>query len=723
MGCAAPLGAQSSVPAPIPVTGVGHPRVGLVLSGGSAKAFAHIGVLQVLQQMGIHVDIVTGTSMGAIIGALYAAGYTPDQLDTLVTREDWGSLFHRPTDRRQQSPAEKAANERYMITFPLEHARIALPQGVIPRQAIAERLERYLWPVHDISDFNNLPTAFGALVTDLNTGVPSLLQHGSLAQAVEGSAAVPGAFAPVRLADGRQVVDGAVVRNLPAEDARDMGADLLICVDVSERPSPVDSLHSLVDVVQQTVAFRVQASNRIERPYCDVIVDPKVTGVPSTDFSRGQFWIDRGRRAAEAVRPALEALAREQQAGRGDIPPRPPLPADDSIWLKQVSWTPVSEGAEALVRARVGLKVDSWVTRDQVSAAVARIYSTGRFDQVSYRVEPAAGGRALIFDLTEGDRNVVGVGVRYDTPRGASLIAGATVNDWLTPGSKATLTARLGDEQQYEGRFMLGAGPEARFLQTYRATLSRTSLPHVRPAGVGSAPVLDVHELAAQIARVIGNAGYAGLEITRGRAIDGVPGTNGVLAMRSQSYTTLGAVLSLDTYDRVFAPSQGMAVLLESRHTVGGGPSWEHHLLNAEGAVPVHSGVSVLGRVELGAASGAQLPLHERFFLGGSVPSSVWTSSFVPFPGIDPQSAQGTVVQVAQAGVQAEVRDNLILGVRGNVGNVFDGWPPAAGARRYLRGVGITLGTTLAPGPLSITFGTRSLHTAPVIEILFGATF
>jgi NTE family protein len=214
-------------------------------------------VLQVLQQLDVHVDLVTGTSMGAIVGGLYAAGYSPSQLDTIVTREDWGSLFHRPTDRRQQSPTEKAASEQYMITFPLEHARIALPQSVVPRQAIAERLERYMWPVHNVSDFNALPTAFGALVTNLNTGNAELLQQGSLAQAVEASAAVPGAFAPVILPDGRPVVDGAVVRNLPAEDARRMGADIVICVDVSERPSPAESLHSLIDVVQQTVAFRV----------------------------------------------------------------------------------------------------------------------------------------------------------------------------------------------------------------------------------------------------------------------------------------------------------------------------------------------------------------------------------------------------------------------------------------------------------------------------------
>ncbi|MDE3152603.1 MAG: patatin-like phospholipase family protein [Gemmatimonadota bacterium] len=706
-----------------PVTGIPHPIVGLVLSGGSAKGFAHIGVLQVLHELGIHVDLVTGTSMGAIVGGLYATGYTADQLDSIVTREDWGNLFRRPTDRRQQSPAEKAASEKYMITFPLEHARIALPEGVVPRQAIAERLERLMWPVRADTNFNKLPTAFGALVTDLGTGTPILLQHGSLAEAVEASAAVPGAFAPVRLPDGRRVVDGAVVRNIPAEDARNMGADLLICVDVSERPSPPDSLRTLIDVVDQTVSFRVHATNKVERAMCNVVIDPDVMGVPSLDFGQAQLWIDRGRAAALAVKPALMAIADSQHAARGAIPPRPPIPPDGPIYLRQVSWTSVSPGADALVRATVGLDDDTWVTQKDIAAAVSRIYSTGRFDQVSFRVQPRREGDDLLFDLTEGDRDVVGVGIRYDTPRGASLLVGATVNDWLTPGSKATLTARLGDEEEFDGRFMLGAGPEARFLQTYRATFIRTSLPHVRPVGVASAPVIDVHELSAQIARVLGNAGYFGVQLTHARANDGVAGADSALAFRTRSYTTVGGVLSLDTYNRVFAPTTGISALMLWEHDVGSGASFEHQFADLQGAYPVMRHASLVGRADIGYGSGPDLPLHDRFFLGGSVPSTVWAAQFVPFLGLDPQSAQGTVVHMLQGGVQAEVRDNLYVTLRGNVGNVFDKWPAPAGKSAYLRGAGLTIGTTLAPGPVSITFGTRSVRQTPVIEVNFGATF
>ena len=148
------------------------------MSGGSAKAFAHIVVLQVLQEMGIPVDIVTGTSSGAIVGGLYAVGYSPDSLERLVLNENWNDLFRRPNDRGQQTLAEKLDDDRYTITFPLHGRKIGLPSAVVSRQALSEHLERDLWPAHTVADFTQLPTAFGALVTDLATGNVILL-HGA----------------------------------------------------------------------------------------------------------------------------------------------------------------------------------------------------------------------------------------------------------------------------------------------------------------------------------------------------------------------------------------------------------------------------------------------------------------------------------------------------------------------------------------------------------------
>jgi NTE family protein len=304
------------------IASIPHPRVAVVLSGGSAKGLAHIGVLQVLEQLHVPVDIVTGTSMGAIIGGIYSVGYSAEDLEAIMSSTDMENLFRRPTDRRQLRPMRKAEDARYTVTFPLSGRSVGLPTAVVSRQAIAERIEKYTWPAHGVTDFTTLPRAFGALVTDLGTGDPILLHKGYLAQAIEASAAVPGAFAPVRLYDGRIVVDGGAVRNLPAVNARDLGADLVICVDVSERIEPADSLRSIVDIVNQTVAFRVQASTSRQRKLCNVVIDPDIEGLPSLDFSQAAVWVARGRVAAQEHAAELAAIADSVRKLRGALDAR-----------------------------------------------------------------------------------------------------------------------------------------------------------------------------------------------------------------------------------------------------------------------------------------------------------------------------------------------------------------------------------------------------------------
>ena len=729
MLCATGAAAQTSAPASI----AQHPRVALVLSGGSAKGFSQIGVLQVLDEIGMPIDLVTGTSMGAIIGGLYAVGYSPRELERLAVTEDWSSFFRRPTNRRDQSLVEKFDDQRYTITFPINRARPGLPTGFIPRQGIAEHIERFTWPASADTDFTRLPTPYAALVTDLATGEPILMRSGSIAQAMEASAAVPGAFAPVRLSDGRLAVDGAVVRNIPARDARALGADILICVDVSERIAPVDSLRSLVDIVDQTVSFRVQASNLAELPLCTVVIDPDINGLPSVDFAKATTWIARGRTAALAHRTELAAIADSVHRLR-DIAapvPRASMSRVDSVFVRRVRWNKVSAGADVMVRGAIALPDDSWVSLPRVERAVSRVYSTGRFDQVSFRVVPRDGAHDLDFDLTEGDRDVLGIGIRYDTPQGVALLASVTVTDWVSQGSSASLSARLGAEQQIEARDVVGEGPDAHFIQTYRATFSRVALQHFRAAApatlaAAAAPVFDVSEVAAEIGRTLSSSTAVAVALSHQWSRDGVAGADPEWAVQSLSFTTLGATASADTYDRSFAPTHGSALFWRSEIGAldhGGSATFSRHVLDAQGAYSLLSRVTLMGRVDVGYASGAGLPEHERFLLGGSVPSAVWSTQFIPFLGLQPQSRVGTTIQVAQAGLQTELWDNLIATVRGNIGNTFDAWPAGVHRSQYLGGGGLTLGMMFPPGPLSVTIASNGWRATPVVEISFGAVF
>ncbi len=708
------------------IASIPHPRVAVVLSGGSAKGLAHIGVLQVLEQLHVPVDIVTGTSMGAIIGGIYSVGYSAEDLEAIMSSTDMENLFRRPTDRRQLRPMRKAEDARYTVTFPLSGRSVGLPTAVVSRQAIAERIEKYTWPAHGVTDFTTLPRAFGALVTDLGTGDPILLHKGYLAQAIEASAAVPGAFAPVRLYDGRIVVDGGAVRNLPAVNARDLGADLVICVDVSERIEPADSLRSIVDIVNQTVAFRVQASTSRQRKLCNVVIDPDIEGLPSLDFSQAAVWVARGRVAAQEHAAELAAIADSVRKLRGIVPVRRVLPRDDSIRVHAVRWTPVSAGADVLVRGAVGLEAGDWVSAGSAAAAVTRIYATGRFDQVSYRIVPDSAGDALVFDLSEGYRDALGVGVRYDSHFGAAFLASAVIHDLGTPGSQATLSARIGDEQVYDAQYSVGADANTHLVRTVQATYLRTPLRVLENTGSPLPPVLDVRRISAQLAGVVSTSTVAAVELAHEWSRDGLPADTGLFAAKTQAYTSLAATVEADTYDQAFMPARGVSLRWRAEvadRSVGAGASFVRHFLSADGALPVLPRTSLLGGITLGHALGEDLPLHDRFYLGGALPSLVWPAQFVPFLGLNPQSQSGRAVQVAQAGIRAQVTGGVAVALRANVGNVFEAWPTHFDARQYQSGFGVTVGTQLAPGPLALTVAARTLHSRPVIELEFGAAF
>ncbi|HVH11145.1 MAG TPA: patatin-like phospholipase family protein, partial [Gemmatimonadales bacterium] len=251
------------------------PTVGLALSGGAARALAHIGVLKVLEQAGVPVDMVAGTSMGSVIGGLYAVGYGAARLETIVTGQDWSRVLSDPVDRRDLPVARKETEDRYLLTLPIYHGAVHLPRGVVPGERAWELLTRLTWNAHAVGDFRRLPVPFVAVATDLETGEAVVLDHGFLPDAIRASMAIPSVFTPVEL-DGRVLVDGGVVRNLPAEDVRALGADVVVCSDVTDPLAPRDSIESLLDVLAQSVAFRTWDSEARERRACDVLIAPDV---------------------------------------------------------------------------------------------------------------------------------------------------------------------------------------------------------------------------------------------------------------------------------------------------------------------------------------------------------------------------------------------------------------------------------------------------------------
>src|SRR5439155_643577 len=275
----------------------------------------------------VTVDVIAGTSMGSVVGGLYAAGYTATALDTIATTEDWYALLTDPVKRRDLPVERKFTENHYVLTLPIYRARIHLPRSVVAGQRISQLLARLTWSVHSVRDFRRLPIPFAAVATDLETGEAVVLDHGFLPDVIRASTAIPSVFSPVEI-EGRVLIDGGVVRNLPAQDARAGGADLLICSDVTDPLEPRDSIVSFVDVLVQSVSFRIWDSEDQQRRQCDVLIKPDVRAFPAFGFNRVRDIIARGEAAARAALPEIEALSRSSTGARE---PRPPVATPDPV--------------------------------------------------------------------------------------------------------------------------------------------------------------------------------------------------------------------------------------------------------------------------------------------------------------------------------------------------------------------------------------------------------
>ena len=275
-------------------------NIGLVLSGGSAKGLAHVGVLKILDQEKVPIEYVTGTSMGSIIGALYTSGYTVDEIEQIVLEMDWISLFNDQIPRDEKGAIRNYFEDKNSLVLPMEGLTPKLPNGAIGGKSASERLSELFYGVEGMEDFKKFPQKFALVVTDLETGEGIMIDKGSLSASIRSSMSIPAVFSPVRY-DGRLLVDGGVVRNLPVQDAKVLGADYTIGVNVGDGFSKIqDKDLNLFSVTGNVATIAGRAEVERQKRMLDLYIAPDLSNVASTDFYKAKQLIELGEKAALA---------------------------------------------------------------------------------------------------------------------------------------------------------------------------------------------------------------------------------------------------------------------------------------------------------------------------------------------------------------------------------------------------------------------------------------
>lgn len=381
-----------------------RPRIGLVLSGGGARGLAHVGVLKVLEREHVPVDVIAGTSMGAIIGGLYASGMPAAQIEAELKEVDWNRLFAPRVQRQQLSQRRKEEDFELatVVEMGYRDGQFRAPQGAVSTRGLESLLRRYTLPVRDIAHFDDLPIPFRAVATDMETGEAVVIRNGDLAMALRSSMSVPAVFPPTEV-NGRVLGDGGLVNNVPVDVARAMGADRLIVVNIGTPLAGRDTLNSALGLTAQMI--NILTEQNVQRSLAslqddDVLLVPRLDGLTSGDFNRAPELILAGEQGAERWVARLRTLAIPAQAyadwQRQGQAPRSAPPVLRFIRYEGTSTTNPSR-LEPQLQSRVGQVFD----RQRAESDILYLAASGDYVRTDYRLLHTPDGDGLLFDLED----------------------------------------------------------------------------------------------------------------------------------------------------------------------------------------------------------------------------------------------------------------------------------------------------------------------------------
>lgn len=468
---AAPAAEATIAAASAAATIAAKPRVALVLSGGSALGIAHVGVIRELERAGIPIDMVIGTSMGSIVGGLYAAGYSPDRMEAIVSGLDWSRYFME----RRNAPADRylnAKHERFPVNFGLDGRKLHLNSGLIKGQHILSLFSSLTLHVLPTRSFDDLPVPYRAVAADIVTGEKVVFSSGSIAEAMRASMSIPGIFSPYEI-DGRSLVDGGIADNMPVDVARGMGADIVIAVECRRRsPKSASELGSGLAITNQTINLFVEENMRPSRESADLLIRPDLAPYTSVSFADAAALVAKGEAGARACGPAIRALAERIAATRPLVVPdgEPNRRAmRDPPVMDRLEIDAPSPADEAVARSVFGGLVSRPLDRSEVEYALENAYAAGGYSLVKLDLvpEPTGAGVVGVVRMIAGEshKNEILFGGNYrglvSTVRSneTTLLSGLYLGDAFGKDSALFLEDGLGSLTRAYAEYFQPLGP------------------------------------------------------------------------------------------------------------------------------------------------------------------------------------------------------------------------------------------------------------------------
>ncbi|MDG5767322.1 patatin-like phospholipase family protein [Balneolales bacterium ANBcel1] len=691
--------------------------VGLALSGGGAAGLAHIGVLKVLEEAGIPVDVVSGTSMGAIIGALYAIGYSAEQIEEEVRRIDWRELFEEPIHRHNLPLEEKKYDGRFLLSFPVEGREVKLPTGLVSGNYIFNKLAELTATYHHVEDFRSLPRPFVCVASDLETGHQVVMDSGFLPDAIRASMSIPSVFDPVWV-DGKYLVDGGLLNNMPVQEAIGLGADFVIAVNSSSDLKPADELLSLPDILTQTISVGMRGTILQQLEHADFYIQPDLAQYTTLSFGDVDEIILAGERAARSRLPEIRELADSLHALRGgsepDIPEFEPI---REIPVRQIHFDGLKTVPLDHIRTILQIEPHSTVPFTELDEGLLRLYGMKRFNRITYRLywDEEEGAADLTIYLEEQTANMVQAGFYHNSEYGPSLLFNTTFRNLIYPASTARLNIRIGHEAMLEGEYFnyIGLEPRLSFLasagfrereidiydQNRRVSNLRTDIFHADGL---------IGPLFASVFRT--GVGYRieHFNLTESYGEIEAPKNWNTLHM------FLGE-MEFDNLNRSHLPTSGQHTLIRAEvlpDFLPGDASFGRITGTWKSYLPINQRLTILQSLYAGHIFGGTPPLHYRLYAGGH--NGFW--------GYRKDALSGNNLLTYRTAAQYQFYGNFYATGGINLGNRYENLTTDLFERTPRWGWAAILGWNTILGPIEAVLSGSKEH-ALLFEFLIGMNF
>ena len=697
-----------------------RPTVALVLSGGGAKGAAHVGVIRYLQEIGIPVDIVLGTSMGGLVGGLFSLGYTPDEMDTIMTKMDWQSAMNDKVPREFFSYSQTKYKERYLLSIPFYYRKKdfieqkadeiqytngdnkydklklsadadaskmvkdnllgSLPSGYIFGQNVSNIISALSVGYQDSMSFIDLPVPFVCVSTDMVTGKAKIWYDGKLPIALRSTMSIPGVFSPVKIA-GMVLVDGGMRDNYPADLAKQFGADIIIGVDLSSGYRKYDEINNLGDIVTQGVDMLGRSSYEQNVGIPDVTIVPELSEFNMLSFDPVSIDTIMARGYEAALREAPELKAIKERIGN-DKQMLVNIPAinvnENPVTLSGVDIVGVKDKEKEYVMKKIGIKPGDKVTKSSIDKAVGRVYGTGAFDYVKYEFKGTESPFDLVFSTKRGPVNQFGIGARFDTEEVVAILMNVGLNVHRLRGSAYDFEAKIGTNPYAQFHYSFDAPniPTFNAVSSIRWTDRNTfsigksnfkiSYWNLRQEAYLSNMRWSMFDIKAGIR----NEYYALKSVMADQVIGDYDLNN-----LKNDYVSLHFAGRADTFDDGYFPSRGYNIGLDYLWNFFGAPnefkSFRTVKFDAKSVFRTGRVFSVIPSCDLRFILGDNTPLIYSNMIGGSM-AGRYQDQQIPFMGINNAMAMRSNIIVGRLDFRFMFFKNNYLTAVFNLADDFD---------------------------------------------------